>query len=127
MAKFEILTGEDADRARLAGSKLQVYWPQTNEWRDRDLPDMRCDSDALYRIKHGPKTIRKPLADLRVLAGAMLVDSGGEYVGIESISPLGKTLLTSKKTRFTGQDLINWGYHYNRGNGPQPCRTEEEE
>ena len=70
--KFEVLTGEDAERARLAFCKLQVWCNKKNEWRDRDRPDMDCDPYALYRIKPELKTRRVPLSPEDITPGTAI-------------------------------------------------------
>ena len=130
MAKFEVLTKEDAKKAWRDKKELQfIGWNTVldcPDWVDRDRNVYICeprDCD-IYRIKPQPQLIRKPLADLPVLAGAMIVCPDGTYVGIRKIRPDGRLLYVKNELELHAQFLASGSYHYDRGTGPVPCWTE---
>lgn len=122
--KFEILTGEDAEKAMKAGEELQRLG-DSGGWIDVKL--MEAAGCSLYRIKPQPKAIRKPLADLRVLAGSMLVNpEGGGYDAIKEIDKSGGWLKSQSNVLYYADFLAFYGFHYAIGGTVKPCWTEEE-
>ena len=125
--KFEVLTGEDAQKAEDAGNSMQYWNSTTMKWVD--VVGWVLGRDDIYRIKpNPPEKNRVPLPDLRVLAGAMLVWPDGSYTSICEIQPDGQALGTKdiiECVPFTAEQLAK-GYHYDRGAGPVPCWTEVE-
>ena len=129
MAKFEVLTGEDAEMAQKAGAQLEV-WTEIAGWITKNWPIDEWNKGRIYRLApKPPEKKRVPLPDLRVLAGAMLVWPDGVYVSIYDIHHDGQSLVAKGVCRsdtLRAEDLLA-DYHYDRGNGPQPCWTEEVE
>ena len=83
------------------------------------------DDTSFYRTVH--KTIRTPLPNLRVLAGAMIVHPDGDLEGIRNIDGCGVELVTHDGIVLNADDLCSKHYHYAIGSAVRPCWTEEEE
>ena len=127
MAKYEVLTGEDAEKARLAGKELEIWDCRKDVWRQRVYPEEECGELCLYRIKPKPPAKKRvPLSDLRVLAGSMLVYPDGTYVGIKEIQPDGQALACCDEFTVDAKYLADSSYHYSRGGNAWPCWTEED-
>jgi hypothetical protein len=124
MAKFEVLTGEDAMAPWDADEKLQ--WWDGDAWVDRDFKAIPPSHKDIYRIKPQPKTIRKPLPDLRVLAGAMVVTPHGTHYGVLEISAAGGVVKLFQEGYKSAEDLMDLGWSYVNGGVVKPCWTEEE-
>ena len=126
--RFEVITGEDADKARLAGEALESWNNERKKWVTRLTgADVPCDRTFMYRLTPKPPEKRRmPLADLRVLAGAMLVHpDNGFYEVIDEITPTGHWMKSACGSAYDPALLAERGYHYDRGTGPVPCWTEE--
>ena len=64
--KYEVLTGKDAEDARLRGEKLEFYRISKGVWEERPDSFGECNKDGtLYRIK--PKPIEPPAPKMRDL------------------------------------------------------------
>ena len=64
--KYEVLTGADAELARLRGEKLEFYRISKGVWEERPDSFGECNKDGtLYRIR--PKPIEPPAPKMRNL------------------------------------------------------------